>query len=73
MSEACAKLEQVRGCNAVEEPCSSGVQREPQPRYRMRQQRIPEEDQPGHAQRTRSKMKYMQQYVKEQLTHLLAT
>ena len=37
MSEACAKLELargtlpcgVRGCNAVEEPCSSGVQREP--------------------------------------------
>ena len=91
MSEACAKLEQVRGtlpwrwwcgvrgCNAVEERCSSGVQRGPgtqqrrlvhdpslQPRYRMRQQHIPEEDQAGHAQRTRSKMKYMQQYVKEQ-------
>ena len=32
----------------------------------MRQQRIPEEGQPGHAPRTRSKMKYMQQYVKEQ-------
>ena len=32
----------------------------------MRQQRIPEEDQPGHAPRTRSKMKCMQQYVKEQ-------
>ena len=32
----------------------------------MRQQRIPEEDQPGHAQRTRPKMEYMQQYVKEQ-------
>ena len=37
-----------------------------QPRYRMRQQRIPEEDQPGHAPRTRSKMKHMQHYVKEQ-------
>ena len=37
-----------------------------QPRYRMRQQRIPEEDQPGHAPRTWSNMKYMQQYVKEQ-------
>ena len=36
------------------------------PRYRMRQQRIPEEDQPGHAPRTRSNTKYMQQYVKEQ-------
>ena len=32
----------------------------------MWQQRIPEKDQPGHAQRTRSKMEYMQQYVKEQ-------
>ena len=37
-----------------------------QPRNRIWQQRIPEEDQPGHAQRTRSKMEYMQQYVKEQ-------
>ena len=37
-----------------------------QPGYRMRQRRIPEEDQPGHAPRTRSKMKYMQQYVKAQ-------
>ena len=65
------------GCNAVEVPCSSGVQREAgtqamavghdpllQPWYRMRQQRIPVEDQPSHA--PRSKMKYMQQYVKEQ-------
>ena len=53
MSEACAKLEQVRGCNAVEE-------------HRLRQQHIPEEDQPGHAQRTRSKMEDVKQYVKEQ-------
>ena len=37
-----------------------------QPRNRIWQQHIPEEDQPGHAQRTRSKMEYMQQYVKEQ-------
>ena len=37
-----------------------------QPRYRMRQQRISEEDQPGYAPRTRSKMKHTQQYVKEQ-------
>ena len=35
-------------------------------RNRIWQQRISEEDQPGHAQRTRSKMEYMQQYVKEQ-------
>ena len=33
-----------------------------QPRFRMRQQRIPEEDQPGHAPQSRSKMKYLQQY-----------
>ena len=37
-----------------------------QPRNRIWQQRIPEEDQPGHAQRDRPKMEYMQQYVKEQ-------
>ena len=67
------------GMNAVGKPCSSDERREPgtrqrrlahdpslQPRSRIWKQRIPEEDQPGHAQRTLSKMEYMQQYVKEQ-------
>ena len=61
--------------NHVRQVCSVNLERRQwqlshdpllQPRYRMRQQRIPEEDQPGHAPRTRSKMKYMQQDAKEQ-------
>ena len=55
-------------CSVNLEPRQRRMAQDPllQPRYRMRQQHTPEEDQPGHAQRTRSKMKYMQQYVKEQ-------
>ena len=47
--------------NHVRQVCSVNLE----PRQ-WRPQRIPEEDQPGHAPRTRSKMKYVQQYVKEQ-------
>ena len=59
-------VRQVYGVNL--EPRQRRMAQDPllQPRCRMRQQHIPEEDQPGHAQRTRSKMEYMQQYVKEQ-------
>ena len=55
-------------CSVNLEPRQRRLAHDPslQPRNRIWQQRIPEEDQPGHAQRTRSKMEYMQQYVKEQ-------
>ena len=54
-------------CSANLEPRQWRLAHDPslQPRYRMRQQHIPEEDQAGHVQRTRSKMKYVQLYVKE--------
>ena len=59
-------VRQVYGVNL--EPRQWRMAQDPllQPRNRIWQQHIPEEDQPGHAQRTRSKMEYMQQYVKEQ-------
>ena len=49
-------------CSVTLEPRQWQLAHDPllQPRYRMRQQRIPEEDQPGHAPRTRSK------FVKEE-------
>ena len=59
----------VRQVNGVDlEPWQRRLAHDPslQPRNMIWQQHIPEEDQPGHAQRTRSKMEYMQQYVKEQ-------
>ena len=57
-----------QACSVNLEPRQWQVAHDPllQPRYRMQQQCTPEEDQPGHVPRTRSKMKYMQQYVKEQ-------
>ena len=59
-------VRQVNGVNL--EPRQRRLAHDPslQPRNRKWQQDIPEEDQPGHAQRTRSKVEYMQQYVKEQ-------
>ena len=58
-------VRQVYGVNL--EPRQWRMAKDPllQPRNSI-WQHIPEEVQPGHAQRTRSKMEYMQQYVKEQ-------
>ena len=49
--------------NHVRQVCS--VNLEPR-QWQFAHDPLPEEDQPGHAPRTRSKMKYMHQYVKEQ-------
>ena len=60
-------------CSVNLEPRQWQLAQDPllQPRYRIWQQLIPGEDQPGHAQRTRSKEEYMQQYVREQGDTLL--